>query len=377
MQYADLKDQSVVVAMSGGVDSAAAAMMLAEQGAKVIGISMQVWDYREGGGSESRATCCAPADFDDAREVATKFDFPYYVFDFEDSFEKSVIQPFVDSYLAGETPNPCLECNRKVKFRELRKRAASLGASRVATGHYAQIKRLSNGSLGLFTGRDKNKDQSYFLYAMSQAELDRTLFPVGGMEKPAVRDYLAEHGISLAEKAESQDICFVGGTVAEFIEKRSGQKQVNGQIVNSDGDAIGEHQGIYNYTVGQRKGLGISHPSPLYVLNIDSKANAVCVGEKESLRKEDFYVENINWIDGGEALAKLGGSMRLRVKLRYRHQGVVCEIKSLANGRAHIKFIDDWSTVSPGQAAVFYDLNSDPEGDIQVLGGGTISSHAS
>ena len=374
---AELKDQSVVVAMSGGVDSAAAAMMLAEQGVNVIGISMQVWDYREGGGSESRATCCAPADFDDAREVASKFDFPYYVFDFEDSFKKSVIEPFVDSYLAGETPNPCLECNRRVKFRELRKRAASLGASRVATGHYAQIKELEDGTLGLFTGRDKNKDQSYFLYAMSQAELAKTLFPVGNLEKPAVREYLAEHGISLAEKAESQDICFVGGTVAEFIEKRSGQKQPKGKIVNTEGETIGEHDGIHNYTVGQRKGLGISNPSPLYVLNIDSQSNAVRVGEKENLRKDDFFVDNLSWIDDGKALSKGGGVIKVRAKLRYRHQGVLCEVKALDGARAHVKFLEDWSTVSPGQAAVFYSLSADKDGDVQVLGGGTISSHAS
>lgn len=370
-----LRDQPIVVAMSGGVDSAAAAVLLAEQGARVIGISMQVWDYRGGNGNASRATCCAPADFNDAREVAEKSDFPYYVFDFEDSFEESVISPFVQSYLEGKTPNPCLECNRKVKFRELRRRAASLGSEYVATGHYAQIKKLPNGRLGLFTGADQEKDQSYFLFAMKEEELARTLFPVGGMKKTEVRKILADRGISLAEKPESQDICFVSGSVGDFIEKKAGIQPKPGAIVNNQGDVLGAHQGIYNYTVGQRRGLGLSNPNPLYVLNIDSATNTVQVGEREDLAKEYFYVENFAWISDTQPVEPT----EVLARLRYRHPGVRCRVVpgDPTSGAAKVEFLDEWSTVSPGQAAVFYALDTDSDGDRQVLGGGMIIDNVS
>ena len=365
----------VVVAMSGGVDSCAAALMLTEEGHSVIGISMQVWDYRKNGGNAKRATCCAPSDFDDARQVAEGYGFPYYVFDFEDSFYDSVIRPFVESYQSGKTPNPCLDCNRKVKFRELRRRAAALGASVVATGHYAQIKRKNDGTLGLYTSRDERKDQSYFLYAMTQHDLENTRFPVGSMTKDEVREYLGERGFAVADKAESQDICFVSSTASEFVEKESDTELPHGEVVNTSGEVLGTHVGIHRFTVGQRRGVGVSSEHPLYVLNINSETNRVTVGEKDELASEKFFVEDVNWISGVQPTKPITAL----VKLRYRHQGVLCEIEPLPNDdnaqglRAKLSFADNWSAVSPGQAAVFYQTETDQFGDREVLGGGIIS----
>ena len=360
--------ETVVVAMSGGVDSAATALLLQDLGHSVIGISMQVWDYREHGGNKNRATCCAPADFDDARVVAERYEFPFYVFDFEDSFEEKVIEPFVKSYLRGETPNPCLECNRKVKFRELRQRARTLGASVVATGHYAQIRTLADGSLGLFTGRDCSKDQSYFLYAMTQDELAQTYFPVGSMEKSQVRAYLAEKGLKIASKAESQDICFVNGSVGDFIKARSEAKATAGSIVSTSGSRLGLHDGIENFTVGQRRGLGVSSANPLYVLNINADNNQVTVGEKEDLEQSDFLIGNVSWISGRAPTS----SIQVLSKLRYRHPGVLCDLELLENNRVRAVFSSEWTSVSPGQAAVFYSTNLEADGARQVLGGGII-----
>lgn len=361
--------EKVVVAMSGGVDSAAAALLLQEQGYDVVGISMQVWDYRRGGGNEKRATCCAPADFEDAREVSRRGEFPYYVFDFEESFEESVINPFVNSYLKGETPNPCVECNRKVKFKELRRRAAALGADYVATGHYAQIKPKSDGTLGLFTSKDTRKDQSYFLFAMTQEELGKTLFPVGAMQKSIVREYLRERGVPvMAEKPESQDICFVSSSVPEFIEKKTGKVPVSGEIRTEDGVVIGEHGGIHQFTVGQRKGLGGGSPHPLFVLQIHPDESAITVGPEEALRREEFFVRDVNWVSGKVPTEPL----RSLVKLRYRNAGVPCELSVEPDNRVRGRFLEDWTAVSPGQAAVFYSVEPDSEGDFEVLGGGTL-----
>ena len=368
--------KSAVVAMSGGVDSCASALMLIDQGYDVVGISMQVWDYRNNNGNAAKATCCAPADFDDARKVAEYYGFPYYVFDFEDSFEEAVIKPFVDSYVRGLTPNPCLECNRKVKFRELRRRAASLGFDVVATGHYAQIKQLDDLSLGLFTGKDQSKDQSYFLYAMTQADLAATLFPVGSMLKPQVRNYLEQHGLSVAAKAESQDICFVSGAVGDFVERVSG-KQSGGEIKSSSGEVVGTHDGVHRFTVGQRKGLGVSARNPLYVLNIDADTGTVTVGEHEELQRSFFEVSDVNWVSGVAPSAPI----EALVKLRYRHSGVQCRIEALSDdtgemSRARVSFLEDWTAVSPGQAAVFYNSEADAEGDVQVYGGGIIDKES-
>ena len=370
----------VVVAMSGGVDSCAAAIILAEQGHPIIGVSMQVWDYRKNGGNAARATCCAPSDFDDARHIAHTYNFPFYVFDFEDSFYENVISPFVNSYLEGYTPNPCMDCNRKVKFNELRVRAKSLGYNTVATGHYAQVKKLPNNKLGLFTSADCGKDQSYFLYAMTQHDLEHTLFPVGGMQKSEVRNYLQSRGLKVASKPESQDICFIGSTVGEFIQQETdlgkignttnGSKTTKGgKITDSGGNVLGEHGGIHNFTVGQRRGIGLSAESPLYVINIDAGTNEVQVGPKQDLQRENFTVRDVNWISG-EVPAH---PVTANVKLRYRHPGVECKIEPLNAESAKISFVNDWSSVSPGQAAVFYSTELDADGSLQVIGGGIIN----
>ena len=365
------QQELVVVAMSGGVDSSAAALLLAENGYSVVGISMQVWDYRKNGGNSTRATCCAPADFDDAREVADARGFPFYVFDFEDSFHDAVIKPFVASYLAGTTPNPCLDCNRKVKFEELRRRGAALGARYVATGHYAQVKpSVTNpGRPGLYTSRDLNKDQSYFLYALTAGQLERTLFPIGGMTKPEVREYLRRQGFGVSEKRESQDICFVSGTVPEFIEREFGKQERQGEIVDSAGAVRGQHEGIHHYTVGQRRGLGVSDKNPLYVLKIDPENNRVEVGSKDELERSEFEVAEMNWIPWQTAPAD---PFEARVKVRYRHNGVRCRITPQPDGGATMEFLDGWTAVSPGQAAVIYALEADKDGDVEVLGGGII-----
>lgn len=365
--------ERVVVAMSGGVDSCAAALMLAEERFEVIGVSMQVWDYRKNGGNAARATCCAPSDFDDAREIADRCGFPFYVFDFEDSFYGAVIQPFIDSYLAGKTPNPCLDCNRKVKFAQLRNRARSFGVRSVATGHYARIRPREDGLLGLFTAADGKKDQSYFLYAMTQFDLANTIFPVGEMTKPEVRAYLEARGYRVASKAESQDICFVSGAVSDFIERESGTRPAGGEIVSTAGARLGSHQGVHHFTVGQRKGLGISERFPLYVVDIDSETSTVTVGGKEELERESFLVEDVSWVSGTPP----EGPIKSIVKLRYRHAGVLCEVTPRPGRNAEVRFLDGWTAVSPGQAAVFYAAECEADGAVEVFGGGRISKRAS
>ncbi len=362
-----MEDNRVVLAMSGGVDSCAAAILLSQQGYKVIGISMQVWDYKNNGGNSTRATCCSPSDFDDARKISEVYDFPFYVFDFEDSFREKVIDKFVNTYLAGKTPNPCLDCNRKVKFAELKKRGIGFGANLISTGHYARIKQKEDSSYGLYTAKDLNKDQSYFLYALTQEDLATTIFPVGDMLKPEVREVLRVNGFDIASKAESQDICFVSDSVSKFIERKGGVK-TEGDIVNSKGDILGKHEGVFNYTVGQRKGLGISAHNPLYVLALDPSSNSVTIGEKQELEKKFFNVRDITLTSN----KKIETSFKAKVKMRYRHDGVQCLISPGSEpDTAKVEFLSDWSTVSPGQAAVFYKETSDAS-MYEVLGGGII-----
>ena len=268
------------------------------------------------------------------------------------------------------TPNPCLNCNRYVKFHQLRTRANAFGTKIVATGHYAQIKQKNdNGLLGLYTSEDDTKDQSYFLYAMSQEDLKTTVFPVGHMKKTDVRKYLADRGFKVSSKPESQDICFVSDTVGSFIEKNLKVKPEGGEIIDSEGNKLGNHEGIHQYTVGQRKGLKIAHEHPLYVLNIDTNNNKIIVGNKDQLEQKDFYLDDVNWISG-KAPDK---AIEALVKLRYRHHGSLCRIHALPNNRCYLEFLNDWAAVSPGQAAVFYNKETELDGSREILGGGIIT----
>lgn len=356
------RESKTVVAMSGGVDSSVAAMLLNEQGHNVVGISMQVWDYRKNGGCSSKATCCSPDDFTDARKVAAKIGVPYYVFDFERTFREEVIDKFIDSYASGRTPNPCVECNNKVKFRELRDRAKTLDCDYVATGHYARLDR-TGGRARLLRGKDREKDQSYFLYGLSADELETTIFPVGDMLKEEVRSIARDAGLSTAEKPESQDICFVSGTVQEFLHT-IGKLGKKGDLVTSSGRKIGEHDGIHNFTVGQRRGLNVGGCSnPLYVLEIDADNNRIIVGEKHELERPGFQVAEVSWLT--ESVTK---PFECIVQMRSRHRGVRARVSPLDDRKAQVSFLGEWGVASPGQAAVFYDLSNE-----QVLGGGKIS----
>jgi tRNA-specific 2-thiouridylase len=363
----------VVVAMSGGVDSSVAALLLKQQGIDCVGVSMQVWDYRQNGGCSTRATCCAPDDFTDARKVAASIGIPYYVFDFEKSFRTEVIDKFVSTYQAGRTPNPCVDCNTKVKFRELRDRAKAFGCRAVATGHYAQVSSDTNG-YHLLRGADSAKDQSYFLYGITQAELSETIFPVGAMTKSQVRELALQAQLATASKPESQDICFVSGSVQDFLVKL-GTKRIGGDIVDRHGVKLGEHDGIHNFTVGQRRGLAIGGTAEsLYVLELDPANNRVIVGQKEELARDGFVVEECSWIS--PSIAKQidahsdPADIRFQAiaQLRHRHAGVLVEVCMREGNLVEAKFGTEWAVISPGQAAVFYDLANK-----EVLGGGRIS----
>jgi tRNA-uridine 2-sulfurtransferase len=360
-----MSDALTVVAMSGGVDSSVAALLLAREGHRVMGISMQVWDYRNNGGCATRATCGAPDDFTDARRVAATLGIPYYVFDFERTFRTEVIDRFVETYRRGETPNPCIDCNNRVKFRELRNRAEACGGTQVATGHYARIIQDREG-FHLLRGADRAKDQSYFLYGLTQEELQSTVFPVGELTKAEVRELAREAGLVTASKPESQDICFVSGSVQDFL-VRLGAKRAHGLIVTKDGTPLGSHDGIHNFTVGQRKGLHIGgHHDPLYVIHIDAESNRVTVGSRQDLERDSFRVGSLTWVAPG--YPRRGARFEAMVQVRSRHEGTKVDVAICEeSGDAEVRFLENWAPVSPGQAAVFYDISNQ-----EVLGGGRI-----
>jgi tRNA-specific 2-thiouridylase len=363
--------RSIVVAMSGGVDSSVAAYLLSKTDAQLVGVSMQVWDYKKSCSDNSKATCCSPADFNDARRVAAKLDMPYYVVDFEAYFEKEVINRFVETYQLGMTPNPCIDCNSRVKFRELRERALSFGCSHVATGHYARIRESADG-FHLLRGVDRDKDQSYFLYTCRQDELGKTLFPIGDYTKPEIREIAREVGLVTADKPESQDICFVAGSVQDFVAKIGGRRQ-KGDFVLKDGTKIGEHEGIHRFTVGQRKGLNIGGlAEPLYVVDLDPATHRVILGSREDLKRESFTVREMHWVNP-QLIKRIGAGesgfeLDVIVQVRSRHHGVRARMKVLDKDTCVFTWHDEWAAISPGQAAVVYDLQNE-----ELLAGGRIA----
>jgi tRNA-specific 2-thiouridylase len=352
----------VVVAMSGGVDSSVTAALLKEQGAEVIGLTMQIWDYRNFTAADGTAfgTCCSLDDVYDARRVAEQLDIPFYVVNFEKEFAQAVIDAFCDDYFAGRTPNPCVLCNQVLKFELLLRRAMELDADFLATGHYARIVR-SGERFALHKGLDAAKDQSYFLFTLTQSQLAKVRFPLGDLTKEAVRAHAARLQLRVAEKAESQDICFVpDGNYVRFLEEQRGAGSLDGAIVHVDGRILGAHRGTYRYTIGQRRGLGISWPVPLFVVAIDAASRRVIVGEKHYLAVSEFTVDRLNWIVSPPAAA-----VAAACRIRYRHQEVPSIIQTIDGGQVRIHLNSPQHGITPGQAAVFY------QGD-EVLGGGWI-----
>jgi tRNA-specific 2-thiouridylase len=365
----------IAVAMSGGVDSSAAAAILQGQGHDLVGFSMQLWNQRRGinvdeHGDPLPSRCCSLDDVYDARRVAEELGFPFYVLNLEREFELEVVKPFVTSYLNGETPIPCVSCNSRLKFASLDRLAASLGCEKVATGHYARVEYdAATDRQRLFRGRNRQKDQSYFLWELTQDQLARALFPLGDMSKPEVREVARNYGLAVAEKAESQEICFVpdgdyAGFIDRYLEAENEESRLpgEGEIVDSRGDSIGHHAGVHRYTIGQRRGIGIANQRPLYVISLEPSRNRVVVGQHEELLSREFTAAGVNWI----AFAEPVTPVRADVRVRYRHTEAPAKIVPLENDRIHIEFDGAQRAITPGQATVFY------RGD-EVLGGGWIT----
>jgi tRNA-specific 2-thiouridylase len=369
---------TIAVAMSGGVDSSAVAAMLRAEGHNLIGLTMQLWNQRRlaghAGMPESvQGRCCSIDDVYDARRVAETLGIPYYVVNHEERFERDVVRPFVEEYLAGRTPIPCSLCNNHLKFDQLLVVARQIGADQIATGHYAQV--LFDEQVGrwlLKRPTDKSKDQTYFLFGLTQEQLSRTLFPLGGMTKPEVRELARKHRLVIAEKPDSQEICFVpGGDYKRFIDAYLAEQgenapeisrdTVGGEMVTTDGKVIGEHAGVHNFTVGQRKGLGVATGSPLYVIQIKNDTRQVIVGKDEDLFSRTLTARRVNLIST-EALRQ---PMRVAVKIRHKHQPAPATIQSTGPEEVQVTFDEPQRAITPGQGAVFYDE------DI-VVGGGWI-----
>jgi tRNA-specific 2-thiouridylase len=375
------ENTTIAVAMSGGVDSSTAAAILARGGdgagdarTSVVGLTLQLWDQTRLAGKHGipeapkAGRCCSIDDVYDARRVAEHLGIPYYVVNQEERFERDVVRPFVEEYLRGRTPIPCSLCNNHLKFDQLLKTARSIGAERIATGHYA-VNEFDErrGRWILKQPADLAKDQTYFLFGLTQEQLAHTLFPLGHMTKPEVREAARRHGLKLAEKPDSQEICFIpGGDYKQFLmayleEQGLGVPETAGELVASSGKVIGRHEGIFNFTVGQRKGLGVASLSPLYVLNIDPRSHRVTVGADAELATRTLRARRLNWI----SIAELTGPMRVRAKIRHRHESAWATLEPAGADEVIATFDEPQRAVTPGQAAVFYD------GD-EVVGGGWI-----
>ena len=353
----------VVVAMSGGVDSSVAAVLAREAGHEVIGISLQLWDY-SGTDENKFGTCCSPDDLYDARRIAEQLEIPFYVVNAQTDFRKHVVDEFTSSYARGETPNPCVRCNDHVKFDRLLDMTDALGGEMLVTGHYARRETLDDGRFILRKAVDRAKDQTYFLFTLDQARLRRLWFPLGGMTKDAVRELAMNRGLPTASKHDSQELCFVpDNDYGRFIETQ-GIEATAGDIVDVQGRVRGRHRGLHHYTIGQRRGLGIASPDPLYVLALDLPGNRLIVGPDQALFEHGLVARGVSWVAG-----EPGSDEDVLARIRYRAREVPVQLQALGQGRYVVRFAEPQRAVTPGQAVVFYR-------DDQVLGGGWIESSA-
>ena len=353
----------VVVGMSGGVDSSVAAWLLQQQGHEVMGITMQLWQDEDAQEAAENGGCCGLKAVEDARRVAWQLGIPYYVMNFKEEFKSSVMDYFAEEYIKGRTPNPCIACNRYVKWEALLKRSLGVGAEYIATGHYAQVERLENGRFALKSSVTAAKDQTYALYSLTQQQLARTLMPVGAYTKEEIRQIAEDIGLLVAHKADSQEICFIPDQdYAGFIRRQAGYEPKLRNFVDRDGNVIGRHKGIIHYTVGQRKGLNLSMGKPVFVVEIRPESNEVVIGNGNDVFTDILICDKLNWM----AIDGLHGEERqMKVKIRYSHKGAPAVIREIGRDRVECRFLEPVRAVTPGQAAVFYDGG-------YVMGGGTI-----
>ncbi len=362
------EDTRVVVAMSGGVDSSVVAALLKREGYDVVGVTLQLYDHGEA--THRPGSCCAGQDILDARRVAETIGIPHYVLDYEDRFREAVIDRFAESYLAGETPVPCVSCNQTVKFHDLLDTARELGAKALATGHYVSTRPLPSGHRGMFRPADLDRDQSYFLFATTQDQLDFLRFPLGNLPKSETRDIARELGLPVAEKQDSQDICFVpSGRYADVIERLKPHAVEPGEIVHVDGRVLGHHDGIIRFTVGQRRGIGVSVGEPLYVVRLDADTRRVIVGPREALMTRRLHLRDVNWLGDRPITESAAEATEIWVRVRSTRAPQPALLEAVGD-RVVVELLEGEHGVAPGQAAVFYDA---PDGGARVLGGGTIA----